>query len=244
MTMKTKLKEILNIRYTKINRVNFDKEKSIIYVHVDSTKGKKKLCPICMEKCRGYDSTTTSRLWRHLDLGDRKVVLVADVHRIECKEHGVLAQWVPWAEHKSRFTKEFEQQIVYLAQYLNKSDVARIMRISWDSVNPILSRNKNVLEVDSSVRFTNLKKLVIDETTYRMGYKFVSVIFNQETNQVVWVGKATGEEEFEKFVKLLTQEQREAIEFVCANGAKWLWKCANEWLPNADVCIDDVQVDS
>ena len=242
MAMKTILKKLLNVKYMKVNRVNFDGENSTLYIHVESTKGKKKLCPICGKKCRGYDSTTKSRTWRHLDFGSCKVILVADVHRIECKEHGVHTPWVPWAYHNSRFTKEFEQQTAYLALHLNKTEVAKIMRISWNTVGPIVTRMKNLFEPDSSVRFANLTKIGIDETSHRKGHKYLTVVLDHDTNQVVWVGPGTGKNVLEKFMKLLTKEQRENIELVSADGAKWIKKCVDDWLPNADFCIDGFHV--
>ena len=36
-----------------------------------------------------------------------KVYIVVDEPRVYCPEHGVVTAAVPWAMHKSRFTKEF-----------------------------------------------------------------------------------------------------------------------------------------
>ena len=44
-------------------------------------------CPECKQVCPGYD--TRQRSWRHLDTCQFKTILVADVARIECAEHGV-----------------------------------------------------------------------------------------------------------------------------------------------------------
>ena len=48
--------------------------------------------------------------------------IVADVHRVECPEHGVHTEMVPWASHNSSYTKEFEQQYALLALRLNKKE--------------------------------------------------------------------------------------------------------------------------
>ena len=49
-------------------------------------------------------------MWRHLDFGSCAVFIVSDVHRVECVEHGIHTEMVPWAFHNSSYTKEFEQQ--------------------------------------------------------------------------------------------------------------------------------------
>jgi transposase len=99
---------------------------------------------------------------------------------------------VPWANHNSSYTKEFEQQVAYLSLRLNKKEVSRLMRISWNTVGPVLSRTKNIYEPDSSVRFNNLTCIGIDEPSYKKEYKYVTVVTDHDTNQVVWVGEGTG----------------------------------------------------
>ena len=95
----------------------------------------------------------------------------------------------------------------------------------------ILSRTKDHLEPDSSIRFKNLRRIGIDETSYRKGHKYITVVVDHDTNQVIWVGKGTGKEVLSSFFALLTQEQRESIELVSADGARWIQSCIEEWIP-------------
>lgn len=59
------------------------------------------------------------------------------------------------------------------------------MRILWNTVGPVLSRTKNIYEPDSLVRFNNLTCIGIDETSYKKGHKYVTVVTDHDTNQVV-----------------------------------------------------------
>lgn len=68
--------------------------------------GSKLNCPQCGKKCPGYDKR--QRRWRHLDTCQLKTVLVSDVPRVKCPEHGVVTVSVPWAEPGSGFTALFE----------------------------------------------------------------------------------------------------------------------------------------
>lgn len=149
---------------------------------------------------------------------------------------------VPWANHHSSYTKEFEQQVSYLALRLNKKEVSKLMRISWNTVGSVLSRTKNIYEPDSSVRFKNLIRIGIDETSYKKGHKYVTVVTDHDTNQVIWVGEGTGKVVLEKFFKLLTAEQRNRITLVSADGARWIKSCIDEYCPNAERCIDGFHV--
>lgn len=242
MAIKKILKSILNVNCIKIKNIEFDKISSSLYIHVEITKGKKSRCPICGRKCSGYDSTTERRSWRALDFGTCTVYILSNVNRVQCPDHGVHTEQVPWAYHHSGFTKEFEQQVAYLALHLNRTEVSKLMRINWRTVGTILSRTKDRLEPDSSIRFKDLKRIGIDETSYRKGHKYVTVVVDHDTDQVIWVGKGTGKEVLSSFFALLTQEQRESIELVSADGARWIQSCIEEWLPNCERCIDGFHV--
>lgn len=56
--------------------------------------GGKLTCPKCGKGCAGYDRR--QRRWRHLDTCQLKTLLVADVPRVECSDHGVVTVSVLW----------------------------------------------------------------------------------------------------------------------------------------------------
>lgn len=242
MAIKNILKSILNVNCTEIISFNFDQSNSSLFIYVTMTKGKKNRCPICGKKSKGYDTTSTNRKWRALDFGSCKVFLVSDVHRICCEDHGVRTEAVPWAEHGSSFTKDFEQQVAYLSLHLNKTEVSKIMRIAWNTVGSILSRTKQRLEPDSKIRYVGLCRIGIDETSYRKGHKYLTVVTDHDTGQVVWIGVGIGKDVLKQFMEDLTQEQRDNIKLVSADGAKWIKSCVEAYLSNAELCIDGFHV--
>ena len=224
MALKKLLKSILNVNCIKIINAEFDHVSFSLYIRVEIKKGQRSRCPVCSRKCNGYDSTAEHRSWRALDFGTCTVYILSNVNRIQCPEHGVLTEQVPWAHHHSGFTREFEQQVVYLALHLNRTEVSKLMRINWRTVGMILSRTKDHLEPDSSIRFKNLRRIGIDETSYRKGHKYVMVVVDHDTNQVIWVGRGTGKDVLNSFFALLTQEQRESIELTSADGSRAVLK--------------------
>ena len=50
---------------------------------------------------------------------------------VECREHGVRVEQVPWAAHDSHFTRELEEMVAWLAQRMDKSATCRLMAINW-----------------------------------------------------------------------------------------------------------------
>jgi transposase len=67
-------------------------------------------CPTCGREAPGYDAR--ERRWRHLDTCQYRTMVIAEVPRVRCPEHGVLQVAVPWAEAGSRFTALFEALVI------------------------------------------------------------------------------------------------------------------------------------
>jgi transposase len=170
------------------------------------------------------------------------VYLESDSPRVQCKEHGVVAANVPWARHRSRFTYDFEQMVAWLSSNCSKKAVSELLRISWNTVGPIISRIRIALDPNPTKRFDNLRRIGIDETSYRKGHKYMTVVVDHDTGKVVWVAKGHGKTVLTEFFKLLTKEQRGKIEHVTADGARWIAQCVEEYCPNAIRCIDPFHV--
>src|SRR5665811_1707030 len=73
-------------------------------------------CPLCRFTTKArYDLRTVASSWRHLDLGRWRLQIRAELARLDCPTHGVLTQGVPFARAGSRFTRDFEDLVGWLA---------------------------------------------------------------------------------------------------------------------------------
>jgi transposase len=182
------------------------------------------------------------RRWRSLDFGSHRVYIEALAPRIECPQHGVLVAKVPWARHDSDYTYDFETAVTWLTLHTTAQDVAEYFRIKWHTVGSIAGRVQKSLEDEEPNRFDNLVKIGIDETSYKKGHKYMTVIVNHETGHLIWAKKGHGKEVLSEFFKALTPQQRASIKFVTADGARWIAECIKTYCPNAERCIDPFHV--
>ena len=107
-------------------------ERKELRVRVAMPAGAELQCARCGKACPGYD--TRRREWRHLNAWTYRTFVVCDVPRVRCPEHGVVTMQVPWAEGSSRYTAEFEADVVAWLQDASVSAVARRTKLSWNAV--------------------------------------------------------------------------------------------------------------
>ena len=242
----TLCKKLLNVKSMVVNAINIFMDANGVnhlLMHARPNKWHLDDCPYCHKKCPRYDEQSKHpRRWRALDFGGIMVDIEYHTHRIKCPEHGVLVADVPWAYPSSGFTKDFDLTVAWLAKCLPRSVVADYMRIDWATVGNCVSRVRDDLEPDITRRLNGLINIGVDETSYKKGHKYITVIVNHDTNEVVWASQGHGKEVLKRFFRLLNMEQLSSIEVVTGDGAKWITECVNEFIPGADRCVDNFHV--
>lgn len=244
MTISSLAKFIAGVNQMVVEKVEIEEQESepTIVIHVRPTKRDRTRCGICGKKCSGYDQGNGRRRWRTMDIGtSTRVYLESDAPRVWCREHGAVVQMVPWARHGTKFTRNFEDTAAWMTLHLSRKAVSEYLRISWDSVGPMVSRVERETR-SGDKRFDGLVRIGIDETSYKKGWKYITVVINHETNSVIWAAKGFGKEVLEQFFQELTPEQRKSIELVTADGARWIRNTVANYCPNATFCIDPFHV--
>jgi hypothetical protein len=123
-----------------------------------------------------------------------------------------------------------------------RSAISKYMRIDWRTVGRCIARVHEDLEPDVNVRLDGAVKIGIDETSYRKGHSYITVVVNHETNTVIWAAKDHGKSVLQKFCEQLTPEQRASIKVVTGDGARWITDCVKKYFPNAERCVDPFHV--
>ena len=244
MHTKAMIKHLLRIDKIAIEEVLFESlnEEEILVIRARPFIRDTLRCSHCGKRCQGYDSFRKTRRWRSLDLGSTRVYIEAFAPRVTCPEHGVVVARVPWARHASGYTYDFETAVTWLALHATAQDVAEYFRIEWRMVGAIARRVQKSLEESQTNRFDKLEEIGIDETSYKKGHKYMTVIVNHKTGALIWAAKGHGKEVLTGFFMALTEEQRASIKFVTADGARWIADCIKDYCPNAERCIDPFHV--
>jgi len=236
------------IGYERIDVLDFEIEKdkyhpdeTVFIASVALWEEEQYRCPVCGQKCGKYDQSGFVKRWRSLDLGKNKFFIECVNPRCICPEHGVLKCFVPWAFPDSDYTRAFEVRVAYAAAKMPTNLVSREYRIKWGTVGGCVKRvQKHICPVEN--RFRKLKKIAIDETSYQAGHKYITTVQDLETGEIIWAWDGFGDEVLSLFFKSLSQEQLDSIEFVVADGARWITRQVEKYCPNAKRCVDPFHV--
>jgi len=223
--------QILGIKSPwQVTRVDLSVPEGEVTVQVEHAEGSMSCCPTCGKESPGYDSRP--RRWRHLDTCQYKTILVADVPRVKCEEHGVITVSVPWAEPGSGFTAMFEALVIDWLKEASTLAVSRLMKLSWNAIDGIMQRA--VARGLSRREETCATQIGIDETAFRKRHDYVTIVSDQEGGTVLHVGSDRKKEGLKDWYDSLTEEQREAIESVSMDMWPAFINATLESIPDAE----------
>lgn len=202
-------------------------------------RGRRLRCPCGWVGRARYD--TSRRRWRHLDFGACQVWLEADIHRVDCPRcRRVRTEQVSWARPGARHSRDFEDVVAWLAQRMDKTSVARLLRCSWEAVDHIVRRM--VVEHIDDRRLDGLYRLGVDEISYKRGHRYLTNVANHDTGRVVWVGKDRSKEAFEGFFDALGQPRTQQVQAVSLEASSIYLAVAQARAPQATICLDPFHV--
>ncbi|MEQ6176085.1 transposase [Bifidobacterium breve] len=90
--------------------------------------------------------------------------------------------------------------------------------------------------------FDGLTAIGVDETSYRKGRTYITVVVDHKRKRVVWAHDRYGKEVLDLFFRQLTDEQRASIKAVTGDGAKWIDASVKEHRPNAERVLDSLHI--
>src|SRR4029450_2508266 len=119
---------------------------------------------------------------RALDVGLLKAFVEADAPRVRCPEHGVVVAAVPWARHGAGHTRAVDDTTAWLAAHASKQAVREWLRTAWATVGRIVARVAADAEAACD-RFEGLRRIGIDEISYKKAHRYLMVVGEQCTRQ-------------------------------------------------------------
>jgi transposase len=153
----------------------------------------------------------------------------------------VVVAEVPWARAGSGFTREFEDQCGWLAVHTSRTAVSALMRVAWRTVGRIVERLTDEGLAGTDL-LAGLKRIGIDELSYRKGHKYVTVVVDHDSGRLVWMAPGRDAATVHRFFDALGPERSVALELMSADGALWIEEVVARRAPQAVRCLDPFHV--
>jgi transposase len=197
-------------------------------------------CPCGWKGTGTYDTST--RRWRHLDLGASKLLLQAEIRRVDGRRcRRVRTETVPWARPGARHTRDFEDVMAWLCQHTDKTTVTKLLRTSWETVAGIVRRV--VAEHLDTRRLENLYRIGVDEVSWRNGHRYLTVVADHDRDgAVVWAGEGRDHTVLEEFYDTLGKDACAALQAVSLDMGGAYKLATDTKAGQARQCVDPFHV--
>ncbi|MGW6034900.1 ISL3 family transposase, partial [Gordonia terrae] len=125
----------------------------------------------------------------------------------------------------------------WMCAHAPMSAVSAYLRVSWRTVSRIVERVVDD-HVGLTKRLNGLRRIGIDEISYRKGHRYLVVVVNHDSGQLVWAGEGAKKETIERFFDELGDVRARRITHISADGAEYIGAVLAEQAPHAYWCMD------
>ena len=219
MQIKVLLNMVTQYKSFVFESVELAKDGKTLEVHVRARKNSRPICSGCGKAGPGYDKRGERR-FAFVPLWGLAVFLLYTMRRVDCPSCGPTMERVPWAEGKSRITKEYSVFLASWAKRLSWLEVSRVFNVSWyyvfESVDYVVSWGRENLDL------RGVLSLGIDEIQWGRGHDYVTLVYQIDhgARRLLYVAPGRTVKSLLSFFRWFGKEQGQALQFVCSD----MWK--------------------
>lgn len=193
-----------------------------IEITVQPHEGIRGRCSQCQRSAPGYDCLPERR-WLFVPLWGIPAYFLYAPRRVECVEHGVVVEYIPWSDGKRPVTCAMMGFLARWARRLSWRETAQVFQTSWEAVYRSVEWFVQWGLAHRELR--QIESLGVDEIHWGHGLRadnFLTVIYQIDAHcrRLLWVGKRRSEGTLRRGLKVLGPEVVKGLRFVCSD----MWK--------------------
>ena len=187
-----------------------------------------------------WDQGGVERTFRAVPIGSKPVLLQLKVPVVMCFDCGKVRQVkLGFADPKKHYTRAFERYALDLSRHMTIQDVAKHLKVGWDTVKDIQGRA--LQRRFGKPNLHKLKKIAIDEIAISKGHRYLTVVLDLVSGAVVFVGDGKGVDSLKPFWRRL-RRARARIVAVATDMSKAYIRAVRDNLPKAVHVFDHFHV--
>lgn len=208
--------------YQEIELLRNEGRAEAIQIRLQAHKGIRGKCSQCGRSAPGYDRLE-ERNWQHVPVWGIPTYFCYAPRRVQCPEHGIGVEAIPWSEGKRPFTRAMMGFLARWARRLSWRETATVFHTSWEAV--YRSVQWFVEWGLAHRKLENVRSLGIDELHWgrgKGGGNFITVLYqlDQGCRRLLWVGPRRTQATLKRGLKALGPEVVKGLRFVCSD----MWK--------------------
>ena len=236
MRVSTAFNRLLRLPGASVIDVSFTADGVIVAVRL---RRRRRVCSRCGQTGRLAIHGRRVKRWRHLDLGANRCIVECELRRLWCRTCGAQFEAVPWARPGSRYTRDFEDVVAWLAQQMAKTPIAGLLRIGWDTVGRIVERV--LADHLDEARLEGLVCIGVDEISYRRHHRYLTSVVDHRGGAIVWCAAGRNAATLRAFFDELG-ERKQSIRAISIDMSGGYEKAIREALPAAEIAFDPFHV--
>jgi transposase len=200
------------------------------------------ICSGCGETKKRIHDVKPARTWRHTDLWNMPTLVRTAPRRVRCRHCGVRIEQVPWARTRSRYTHQFEAEVLRRARDCSISGVCRQLGLHWTSVMRLIER---WVEESAEKQFQRpLRVLGVDEVSYGRGHsKYLTIVWDHVRARVVWIGQGRERDTLDTFFAKLGRRRSRRLEAVTMDMWQGYIGSVQTHAPQAAIVFDRFHIE-
>jgi transposase len=200
-------------------RLRTPRGKLRIEVRIEPHRSLRGKCSECRRPAPGYDRLP-ERWWRFVPLWGIVTWFLYAPRRVQCPEHGVVVEHIPWSEGKRPITKAMMGFLARWARHLSWRQTARSFQTSWEAV--YRSVEWFVQWGLARRKLEGVQAIGIDEIHWGKGKRadnFLTVIcqIDSHCRRLLWVGRRRTQATLRQGLSALGPTVVGGLRFVCSD---------------------------
>ncbi len=187
-----------------------------LVIDIEPRRNSRPICPECLKRCAVYDRQPV-RLFEYLPIWTFKAFFRYAPRRVNCPEHGVKVEALPWAYGKERTTIAYQVFLARWAKRLSWQETARVFETNWDTVFRAV---KFVVDYGLAHRsLEGVTEIGVDEVAVFKGHKYLTLVYqvNAGARRLLWSGPERKAKTLLRFFKEFGPERSAKLQFVCSD---------------------------
>lgn len=220
-TILNKVQRFVGFVYREVRMLG-EKKPEAIEVRVEAHASIRARCSRCQRPSPGYDRLPERR-WQFVPLWGIPVWFLYAPRRVQCAEHGVVVEHIPWSDGKRPLTTAMMGFLARWARRLSWLETAQVFQTSWESV--YRSVEWFVAWGLAHRQVSGVESIGVDEIHWGRGLRadnFLTVIYQIDAGcrRLLWVGRRRSEKTLREGLKALGPEFVQGLGFICSD----MWK--------------------